>query len=170
MLDLAAYCGHPAARSAVGRTDDPLTDMWIYRWGEGLEPWGPVAQARAAVAAVRHALPIWERERPEDLRPHQAIDAAERWIMDPSEANALQAIEAHARADHASEPPRGRPSDDIAWAAAQCAAVPVLGLRVACDAMHIVDEILDVKEAIAREVCAWALGEDDPVRRRVTGG
>ena len=40
-----------------------------------------------AVECAKHVLPIFEKRRPDDKRPRQAIEAAEAWLKDPSEKN-----------------------------------------------------------------------------------
>jgi hypothetical protein len=42
---------------------------------------------RVAVAFAKRALPIYEKSRPNDKRPAEAIAAAERWITEPTEEN-----------------------------------------------------------------------------------
>jgi len=44
-------------------------------------------QVKYAVHAAEIVLPIWEKEFPEDKKPHEAINAAKAWINDPSEVN-----------------------------------------------------------------------------------
>ena len=42
---------------------------------------------RWAVECAKHVLPIYEKHYPNDNRPREAIDAAERYLADPSEEN-----------------------------------------------------------------------------------
>lgn len=82
-VELAAYCGHPAARDALGgEAATPLEDL--EEWGNALAPWGREVCVRAMVAAARAVLPIWGRFRPDDPRAGRAIELAEGWIDEPS--------------------------------------------------------------------------------------
>ena len=51
-----------------------------------------------AVVCARHVLPIFEREFPNDKRPRAAIEAAKRWLEEPTDANAQAAQSAAQRA------------------------------------------------------------------------
>ena len=51
-----------------------------------------------AVDAARSVLNIYERRYPNDQRPRRAIEAAERWLKDPTESNRIQAAHAAAYA------------------------------------------------------------------------
>ena len=61
---------------------------------------------RVSIRFAELALPVWEAQYPDDLRPRRAIEAAKVCLADPSAAN-LQATHA-ARAAHAAylRPPR----------------------------------------------------------------
>ena len=54
---------------------------------------------RIAVFAAEKALPIFETRKPDDKRPRAAIDAAKKWIAEPSEENRRAAADAAADAD-----------------------------------------------------------------------
>jgi len=44
-------------------------------------------QVKYAVHAAEIVLPLWEKEFPEDKRPHEAIKAAKAWLENPSPEN-----------------------------------------------------------------------------------
>ena len=68
---------------------------------------------RFAVACARHTLDKFEVKYPEDKRPREALDAAEAWVKDPSEANRSAAWSAARSAASAAE--------SAAWSAASAA-------------------------------------------------
>jgi len=88
-LMLAAYLGHEAARTADGDALAAPDDL--AEWVRGLERWGKEVLVRAAVAAARRVLPLWERKRAGDRRPHDAIAAAEAWLAEPTPERAAAA-------------------------------------------------------------------------------
>jgi hypothetical protein len=76
-VELAAWCGDPAARAAVsdcdgiwtvswergtwwGKDSSPHTWLTVIEWAKGIERWGYEAAVRATVAAARVALAAWE--------------------------------------------------------------------------------------------------------------
>ena len=56
-----------------------------------------------AVVCARSVLINFEREHPEDKRPREAIEAAERWLEEPTDANAQVAQSAASSASSAVE-------------------------------------------------------------------
>lgn len=94
-LVLLAWLGHESARAALA--GEPLhVPGELESWVRGLERWGPEASVRAAVAAARLLLPLWEGRHPQDRRPAEALSAAEAWSADPRPETAEAA---HAAAD-----------------------------------------------------------------------
>lgn len=110
-VELAAYCGCVEARAVLDWPSDVAEmcpcgsfahtveghDMEMGRigplWLNGLSRW-PGALLRAAIAAAREALPVWERSddvfaeaelRNVDPRPRRALKAAEAYAADPTE-------------------------------------------------------------------------------------
>ena len=81
---------------------------------------------KIAVFAAQLALPIWQKKYPGDLRPQQAIEAAKKWIENPSEKNWVEACVARAAAAEAA-------ADAGAWAA-WAAADAADAARAAADA------------------------------------
>lgn len=71
-------------------------------WVRGLSRWGPAVQVRAAMAAAR--LVLARRSAGLDLWPdspgflwgqaNRAVEAAERWLVDPNEGNRIDAARA----------------------------------------------------------------------------
>lgn len=48
---------------------------------------GKSASVRKAIASARSVLLIFEAKFPHDKRPRKAIEAAQRWLNNPTEAN-----------------------------------------------------------------------------------
>src|SRR5262249_17998721 len=88
-LALAAYCGHPAARQALG-DDAPAIPAELVAWAYGLERWGKEAAVRAAIAAAAHVLPRFEAELPERPETREHINRARSWLYDPQLVSHLQ--------------------------------------------------------------------------------
>lgn len=103
-LELAAYLGDPAARLAVSVPGPDPTAPWtrdeLAGWVVGLRRWGKVSCVRAAVAAARLALPVWERQFPQDDRPHRVLGVAEDWIRCPCAYHTARAREVALRERH----------------------------------------------------------------------
>lgn len=97
-------CVHPVlARLAIASNDrlrdgerQTLLDLIPRLRGTASDD--PVLRVRLAVFCGRCVLPVWKS--PGDDRPRQALDAAERWCDDPSEANRAAA---YAAADNAAD-------------------------------------------------------------------
>lgn len=225
-LELAAYCGHEAARWALGKCScgcgwphgiatvaGPFaTDLDRHRdhtdsrdlpvWVAGLSRWEPAVLTRAAVAAARVALPEWlaelgwwlngrdtiagfdglvhtslRRQSDEDCRaaeaPVLAIEAAEAWLAEPSEANRIAA----ARALLAARPVDGGlnrawlpmvPTSFAAgthptregggWGEEPPYPGPSLWNTQAIEHAVALTSAASVREAIQRALIAWALG------------
>jgi hypothetical protein len=94
-LELAAYCGHEAARRAVGPTAaDAARHADTAEWYAGIRRWGTEPLARGAVAAVAWACTAYKSLRPDDPRCGLAIEAARRWCVRPDEAACTAALRA----------------------------------------------------------------------------
>jgi len=97
-LELLAYCGQPAARAALDNetwetTDDP------FQWTSNLlARWGQIASVRAAVAAARAAIRVWQTEQDATYQL-AAIQAAEDWVLCPCVAHGQEASAASDRGD-----------------------------------------------------------------------
>ena len=74
--------------------------IWFLRRKNLLEQ--PVAVKFACLCAER-LLPLFEKKYPDDKRPHAAIEAALKWLKDPTEANRAAAYAAAAYAERNSE-------------------------------------------------------------------
>ena len=81
-----------------------LPKAWTYdirRWGERQAALAALPEAqrralglewvRAAVGDARRVLPVWEAEYPDDSRPREAIEAAERVIVGDAGIHAVLA-------------------------------------------------------------------------------
>ena len=102
-LALAAWCDHPAARSLARdppAPEQPASPPARQGPDEGLEAlvrgllhWGKEAAVRAALAAARLTVAVFEREQPESPGPRPWVEAAEAWLREPT-GPALAAVEA----------------------------------------------------------------------------
>lgn len=119
-------------------------------WVEGLTAWEG-ALVRAAVAAARHVLPLWERACPDDARPSQAIAAAVAAVVDPSPATLQAAQDAASAAERAADELQdgsAGPAEDAAFCADLSAASAA---RMAAEAAYAVagaGDPEDVRDAI----------------------
>jgi len=105
MLQLAAHLGHPAARMVFGGSAPPESAD-LGKWVAGFDRYGKEALVRAAIAAARYPLPLWELKRPNDRLPQSALDAAEGWVLNQDEAHvsaAEKAGESVANADRSGD-------------------------------------------------------------------
>lgn len=79
----AALCRPPAA---VRRRGHPLEERRaeLEGWLTEIAAWGPEARARAAIAAVRVAMPQWMNLYPDDVVPLRCLFLLERWVCEPT--------------------------------------------------------------------------------------
>lgn len=100
-LSLAGYLGDPSARRALAC--EPGEEERIEQWVRGLREWGAQACVRAAVAAARVVLPVWESWEPGELaprgHPRRAVDATEAWMRVGTDATRDQSTQALAAAE-----------------------------------------------------------------------
>lgn len=116
-LELAASCGHEAARLATGLQTVDLATL-LARLDREPQPLPVVA----ALACAMLTFSRWEVGSRAELAPRAAIDAARGWLIEPSEARQRQAWEAGCQSCDLA-----RPSLDISYrSAAWCAAMPAL--------------------------------------------
>jgi len=87
-LELAAYCGHEGAQSAVVHSPSPARS--VDDWVSGLRRWGHHAFAQVAHVAAEAVLPVWEDgersfddDGTEDNRPRAALAAVSEWLNCP---------------------------------------------------------------------------------------
>ena len=99
-LWLAAYLGHGAAKTA--NPDVPVAPKGLAAWIGGLEPAGPEALARAALAAGWRCLSRYEtlllHQNAGWPLPRACLEAAEDWILCPCDDHRAAAAKAHAAA------------------------------------------------------------------------
>lgn len=86
-VEMLAWCGDEVAWLVLDLDDDHIG------WPRGLAHWGPEVRARAAVAAAREALPVWERREGFDwsgpnLRSRRALEVVEVWLADTDQPRA----------------------------------------------------------------------------------
>ena len=114
-LELASYCGHPAARQALG--EGPWkriesTDEWL-DWVRGLRAWGHVTCVRAFAAAYRDvALPLVEVDPALKGSPfltwaEQMVGRIEAWLDEPNPEKLEALVEGDDRCRVVMEDPAG---------------------------------------------------------------
>ena len=88
--------------------DKPLNECWQtcdmpdwMLWLYGRNNPDKTTCVKIAVFAARLVLPIWQEKYPDDKCTQQAIEAAEKWIENPSEKNWVEAWVARAAAAEA---------------------------------------------------------------------
>jgi hypothetical protein len=114
-----------------------------------------------AAACAEHVLPYFESERPEDLRPRQAIELARAWVLGEVTMSAARAAGGHAMA--AARDLRGA-ARHAAFAAGQAAAVAHVAaheLGAAAYAIKAVRAAAPAGEAeiSGRHECRWQLDQ-----------
>ena len=86
-------------------------DWMLWLWGKtaGGEPMSDERKplVLAAVECARLGLPLWESRHPDDRRPHEVLDLAERWARDGdvSEKELRTAYAARPRREKTVRPP-----------------------------------------------------------------
>lgn len=95
-LDFAARLGDPVSRALLGPDAPAEEDLmgWLESVRELEPPWAIEAALRAAVTGARAALPVFERERPEDRGARQCVEAAEAFVTCPCAEHAAKALSA----------------------------------------------------------------------------
>lgn len=168
-LDLAAHCGHPAARQVIGGGWPAQLHPWVH----GLRRWGPEALVRAAVAAARFVYPHWSAglHGPRDGEwVTEALRAAEEAVLRPA------AIDRKTLQRHGQEASLATSESDVEFgveAAADCCA---LAIKVLLDptpetawecvrAASGAEPEEEVLQAVQDELVPWALGGEDPLAR-----
>ena len=73
-----------------------------------------------AIFAAEQVLPIWEKAYPADDRPTKAIEAAKKWLINPS-ADAASAADTADAADTAADAAHAADAADAAYSAANAA-------------------------------------------------
>jgi hypothetical protein len=170
-LEIAAHLGHGPARRALGLGPAP------HDWLEDLSGWGRRVLVRASVGVALWALPL---PLGDELRPVEAaVEAAEAWVDDPSEANRVLARMAHEELEALTREleARGVVDDDFALELELAArtAQAASDLRPEAAEYHFrealsrlaglsSEEHAQAKEAMRQSLLAWALGEPDPLR------
>jgi len=130
-LELAAYCGHPAALLARSEPlPGPAEELELQAWFEGLRQRGRALFAQAAhIAAsgvVDHARSL-PPPPADEQSPPAAPSAVEEWVACPCRAHLLEVLEAGSNAVE------GTPLADANWCAVatvQGDAGPLLMARV----------------------------------------
>ena len=105
----------------------------------------------AVCACARTALPVWERQYPEDRRPHTAIETAEAWARGEASLEQVQAASADAAsAAHAAA------AADAAYAAAYAAYAAAYAAAAADAVAHAADAVAHAAAAVAYAAYAAA--------------
>jgi len=95
-----------ACQEAIDWVDDKtLEESWVtctrpdwMLWLYGRNNPDKLICVKIAVYTAKLVLPIWQRKYPDDLRPQHAVEAAEKWIENPSEENRQEAAASRAAA------------------------------------------------------------------------
>jgi hypothetical protein len=185
-LELAAYCGHEAARQALEQIK--ATRVGLRKWAVGLRRWGGEAATRGAVAAARAASTA-TRDLWSDGRVDSALARAEDWARCPCEEHAreaqqaaLDALEAFIAApigaarDSASACIAaakeigfsGGPRHVTPWGDTESVGIED-GAACAASALKAIGtkgHEKAVRDRISQELSAWALGVEDPIMKR----
>lgn len=148
---------HPQALAALLSRDDLERAAFLQALGR----WGRAALVRAALAAARAALPVWEARYRAVDNPRRAIRAAERWLACPCPTcGELASRETFRNGDpddlrwaEVSLPgrePVPEPQQDAHWAA-----------DLAAHATYVeAANVVEVVQASVTRAC-WALGEEN---------
>ncbi|MCO5166489.1 MAG: hypothetical protein M9894_09005 [Planctomycetes bacterium] len=165
---LAAHLGDAGAREALGLEGDPAAPGQR-AWTTALGAWRGPVPARAALAAARLVLPVFDRGLNPDPRPRRALRAGEAQVVCPCAAHAQRAAAAAEQADALASDDAGT----AVWAAVQatCAtgdeALPLLESAVVSAGR--VAGVVAVRAAVRDALVPWALGYEDPLTRRLGG-
>jgi len=112
-------------------------------------------RVRYAAHAAELVLPLWEKEFPEDKRPHEAINAAKAWINDPSEVNTEKCRQAANAAWYAAAACAA--AYTAARAAAYTAARAAAAANAACAAANAALAAADADPTKAKEIIDFGL-------------
>jgi hypothetical protein len=116
--------------------------------------WRKEDSAAYAVKAARLALPVFEERYPRNPAPRNAIEAAEHWLADPSEANVVAAGTPHYAAYAAADAARAAAyAADAAHAAHAADAADAA--HAAVHAVHAASAATNAADAVSAELEAW---------------
>lgn len=116
--------------------------------------WRKEDSVKLAIYATRLTIGIWEESYPDDNRPQEAIDAAERWLENPTKKNAYAADAAAYAARDAADA-----ADSAYVTDADHAALVLMAARAAMAASHVAwaayaANLDDTTRAATYAVCA----------------
>lgn len=132
-LEVAAYCGHEAAKSLISANaaaDLPLPSCqrspldFVRRL-----PGGREVVVFTAVLLTAQVLDEYERYHPTDTRPRRALEAASGWFECPCERHKLAAELCVSPADQAALMAFGRPGAEVAEPVARAAVCTPLNME-----------------------------------------
>lgn len=163
-IELAAYAGDAGAALAAGGglSYDEIgraTSRDLAAWTRGLARWGAPVLVRAACAAGRVALPVWEQadagateggymlhvqniDMTDGSAPRRALDAAEAWLAEPTEERLQAWREAWVYVPEAWLPGQDDPPHVLAQRVERAARLAGEG---------------PVRAAVSAALCSWAL-------------
>ena len=96
---------------------------WLIWWLRKVGLIDKVQAVRLAIACAERVLVFYEKKRPGDLRPRQAIEVANTWVKNPTEKNRQAAADAAAAdASYASADAAAASADAAATASAAASA------------------------------------------------
>ena len=88
-----------------------------------------------AIGFAEKALPIWEAEYPEDMRPRRAIEAAKEWLKNPSDTDTDTAANTAASA-------AARSANAVAYAAYAAYAAAYAANALGVDKETLIHEVI----------------------------
>lgn len=100
MLELAAYCLHPASRLAISKQvgdHHALVENWdkwdgFTNWSKGLKRWGKKVLVRASISATQSVLFLAPDFLPDADPVAQALQIAVNWLRRPGRINLREAV------------------------------------------------------------------------------
>ena len=177
------YLGDPAAQLAISDGGVGGNIFLLEEWAQGLGSWGKEACVRAAIAASRYCLPLFERERIREDRPQKAVEEAEMWVVCPCVEHAELARSAAGEAAWAAAGGISLSARSAAHAASGAARAAAMAgdevLRAAAlatvdagKAVYKTGRSRDesdgqIRDAVRQELAPWVLGTQDVIALRV---
>jgi len=151
-----------ACQEAIDWVDDKtLEESWVtctrpdwMLWLYGRNNPDKLICVKIAVYTAKLVLPIWQRKYPDDLRPQHAVEAAEKWIENPSEENRQEAEAWEAEAWAAASAWGAWEAE--AWAAAAVARAAEAAARAAVAAARAAEAAARAAETAAAEAARAA--------------
>lgn len=183
MLNLAAYCGHPAALNAI-KEDITIAISQCEIWVAGLTHWNKSITFRAAIAAILHVIDYY----PDNLTPKKLLNVAIAKFKKSKKVAIKKLLRASIAMDSISSVSEFSNKDCTRTYISQAVAFAVLSILLTTkrhvsdreikktaidaiikvvDAERVYNEIdngfITIREAISKSLIPWALGYSDPL-------